>query len=155
MKPNSEHKINLHSIDVLLVEDNQDHVELILKILQDNNILNEVHVASDGEEALAFLYQRGKYMEAPRPGLILLDIKLPKVDGIEVLRIIKADPALKPIPVVVLTTSNGEREITASYNHGANSYIIKPVGFKELAMVIKDLKLYWLVVNSLPVQPMS
>ena len=101
MNPNSEHK-NPHPIDVLLVEDNPDHVELILEVLQANNILNEVHVVSDGEEALEFLYQRGKYMEAPRPGLILLDIKLPKVDGIEVLRRIKADPALKSIPVVVL-----------------------------------------------------
>jgi two-component system response regulator len=95
---------------------------LILKVLRENNILNEVHVVSDGEEALEFLYQRGKYMEAPRPGLILLDIKLPKVDGIEVLRRIKADPALKSIPVVVLTTSIGEREMMESYNLGANSY---------------------------------
>ena len=154
MNPNSEHK-NPHSIDVLLVEDNPDHVELILKVLQENNILNEVHVVSDGEEALEFLYQRGKYMEAPRPGLILLDIKLPKVGGIEVLRRIKADPALKSIPVVVLTTSIGEREMMESYNLGANSYIVKPVGFAEFAKVIKDLKLYWLVVNSLPVKSTS
>ncbi len=154
MNPNSEHKY-LHSIDVLLVEDNPDHVELILKGWQDNNILNEVHVVSDGEEALEFLYQRGKYMGAPRPGLILLDIKLPKVDGIEVLRRIKADPALKSIPVVVLTTVDGEREMMESYNLGANSYIVKPVGFEEFTKVIKDLKLYWLVVNSLPMKSMS
>jgi len=154
MNPNSEHK-NPHSIDVLLVEDNPDHVELILKVLRGNNILNEVYVASDGEEALEFLCHRGKYMEAPRPGLILLDIKLPKVDGIEVLKRIKADPALKSIPVVVLTTSTGERELIESYNLGANSYIIKPVGFEEFAKMIKDLKLYWLVVNSLPMQSTS
>ena len=94
-------------------------------------------------------------MEAPRPGLILLDIKLPRVDGIEVLRRIKADPALKSIPVVMLTTSIGESERIESYNLGANSYIVKPVGFEEFAKVIKNLKLYWLVVNSLPMKPAS
>jgi len=145
-----DEKRGMKSIEVLLVEDNDDHVELILKVLRENNILNEVHVVSDGEEALEFLYQRGKYMEATRPGLILLDIKLPKVDGIGVLRRIKADPALKSIPVVVLTTSTGEREMIESYNLGVNSYIVKPVDFGEFAKVIKDLKLYWLVVNSLP-----
>jgi CheY-like chemotaxis protein len=107
--------MNPNPVDILLVEDNADHVELILKVLQENRVFNEVHVVSDGEEAVEYLYQRGKFMEAPRPGLILLDIKLPKVDGKEVLRRIKADPALKSIPVVVLTTSIGEREMMESY----------------------------------------
>ena len=137
-------------IDVLLVEDNPDHVELILKALRDNNVLNEVHVATDGEEALEFLYQRGEHVDAPRPGLILLDIKLPKVDGIEVLRQIKADPKLKPIPVVMLTTSEDEAEMVESYSCGANSYIVKPVSFEQFIRVIKKMKLYWLVINSLP-----
>ena len=137
-------------IDVLLVEDNPDHVELILKALRDNNVLNEVHVATDGEEALDFLYQRGEYADAARPGLILLDIKLPKVDGIEVLRQIKTDAKLKSIPVVMLTTSAGEREIVESYNYGANSYIVKPVGFEQFVKAIKEVKLYWTVINSLP-----
>ena len=149
MNPNSEHK-NPHSIDILLVEDNLDHVELILKVLQENNILNEVHVVSDGEEALEFLYQGGKHMEAPRPGLILLDIKLPRVDGIEVLRRIKADPALKSIPVVVLTTSMGEREMMESYNLGANSYIVKPVDFGRFLEATKHISGYWCVWNTLP-----
>jgi len=139
------------SVDILLIEDNPDHVELILKALRDNNVLNEVHVVSDGEEALEFLYQRGKYMEAPRPGLILLDIRLPGMDGIEFLRQIKADPKLKLLPVVVLSTSEEKKDIMGCYGCGANSYIVKPVGFEEFSKVIKDLKLYWLVVNSLPI----
>jgi CheY-like chemotaxis protein len=149
MIPHSEFQ-NPHSVDILLVEDNADHVELILKALRDNNVLNEVRVVTNGEEALDFLYRRGEYADAPRPGLILLDIKLPKVDGIEVLRRIKADPKLKSIPVVMLTTSAGEEEMVESYNCGANSYIVKPVGFEQFVKVIKELKLYWLVINSLP-----
>lgn len=135
------------SVDILLVEDNADHVELILRALRDNNLLNQVHVVTNGEEALDFLYQRGKYSDAPRLGLILLDIKLPKVDGIEVLRRIKADPELRSIPVVMLTTSAGEQEIVESYSCGANSYIVKPLDFDQFVKAIKTLKLYWLVVN--------
>lgn len=137
-------------IDILLVEDNPDHVELTVKALQDNNVLNEVHVVTNGEEALDFLCQRGAYADARRPGLILLDIKLPRVNGIEVLRRIKTDPELKSIPVVMLTTSAGEREMVESYNYGANSYIVKPVDFEQFVKVIRDLKLYWTVINSLP-----
>jgi two-component system response regulator len=137
-------------IDILLVEDNLDHVELIIKALRNNNVLNEVHVATNGEEALDFLYQRGEYADVARPGLILLDIKLPKVDGIEVLRRIKADPKLKSIPAVMLTTSAGNEEMMESYNYGANSYIVKPVDFEQFVKVIKGLKLYWMVINSLP-----
>ena len=139
-------------LDILLIEDNPDHVELILKTLEENNVLNEVYVVTNGEDALDFLYQRGKYADAPRPGVILLDIKLPRVDGIEVLRQIKADAKLKPIPVVMLTTSAGEREIVESYNYGANSYIVKPVDFQQFAKVIKELKLYWMVISSLPTE---
>jgi two-component system response regulator len=149
MIPNPESQ-NLRSVDFLLVEDNPDHVELILKVLQDNNILNLVHVVTNGEKALDFIYQREEYADAPRPGLILLDIKLPRVDGTEVLRRIKADPKLESIPVVMLTSSVSEQEMVESYSRGANSYIIKPVGFEQFTEVIKDLKLYWLVVNVLP-----
>jgi CheY-like chemotaxis protein len=144
------------SVDILLIEDNADHVELILKALQDNNVLNEMHVVASGEEAMDFLYQRGAaYVDKAQPGLILLDIKLPGMDGIEFLRRIKADPKLKRIPVVILTTSAGEKEIVESYNCGANSYIVKPVDFEQFVKVIKDLKLYWLVVNSLPMKSTS
>ena len=135
------------SVNILLVEDNPDHVELILRTLRENNLLNQVHVVTNGEEALDFLYQRGKYSDAPRPGLILLDIKLPRVDGIEVLRRIKADPELRSIPVVMLTTSAGEQEMVESYNCGANSYIVKPLDFDQFVKAIKALKLYWLVIN--------
>ena len=137
-------------IDILLVEDNPDHVELILKALRDNNVLNEVYVVTNGEKALDFLYQRGEYADAPRPGLILLDIKLPRMEGIEVLRRIKADPKLKSIPVVMLTTSASEAEMMDSYSCGANSYVVKPVDFEQFVKVIKELKLYWMVINSLP-----
>ena len=139
--------MDLQSVDILLVEDNPDHVELILRALRENNLLNQVHVVTNGEEALDFLYQRGKYANAPRPGLILLDIKLPRVDGIEVLRRIKADPELRSIPTVMLTTSAGEQEIVESYSCGANSYIVKPLDFNQFVKAIKTLKLYWLVVN--------
>jgi CheY-like chemotaxis protein len=142
--------MNPKSVDILLIEDNPDHVELIVKTLQDNGVLNEVHVVASGEEAMDFLSQRGAYVNAARPGLILLDIKLPGMDGIDFLGRIKADPKLKPIPVVVLTTSAGEKEIVESYSCGANSYIVKPVDFEHFAKVIKELKLYWMVVNSLP-----
>ncbi len=121
-------------------------------MLQDNNVLNEVYVVTNGEDALDFLYQRGAYADARRPGLILLDIKLPRVDGIEVLRQIKADAKLKAIPVVMLTTSAGEREMVESYHYGANSYIVKPVDFEQFVKAIKELKLYWLVLNSLPTE---
>jgi len=142
--------MDLQSVNILLVEDNLDHVELILRTLRDNNLLNQVHVVTNGEEALDFLYRRGKYSDAPRPVLTLLDIKLPRVDGIEVLRQIKADPELKSMPVVMLTTSADEQEIVESYTCGANSYIVKPLDFDQFVKAIKAVKLYWLVINSLP-----
>ena len=138
------------SVDILLIEDNADHVELIVKALKNNNVLNEVNVVTSGEEAINFLYQRGAYVDAARPGLILLDIKLPGMDGIEFLRRIKADPKLKRIPVVVLSTSESEKDIVGCYGCGANSYIVKPVEFSQFAKVIKEVKLYWIVINSLP-----
>ena len=137
-------------VNILLIEDNPDHVELTLTALRNNNVLNEVHVVASGEEAMDLLYRRGKYADAARPGLILVDIKLPGMDGIELVGRIKADPKLKPIPVVILTTSTAEEEIEKSYNNGANSYIVKPVDFAQFGKVIKELKLYWMIVNSLP-----
>lgn len=136
--------------DVLLVEDNPDHVELIIGALHSDRAPLHIYVATDGEEGLDFLHQRGPYADAPRPKLILMDIKLPKVQGIEVLRRIKVDPQLRSIPVVMLTTSANTRDIVESYRCGANSYIVKPVGFARFVQVIKDLQLYWLVVSRLP-----
>jgi CheY-like chemotaxis protein len=143
--------MNPKTVGVLLVEDNADHVELISKVLGDSKVMNGLHVVTSGEEALDFLCRRGEHADAPRPALILLDIKLPKVNGIEVLRRIKADAELKSIPVVMLTTSAGNEEMIKSYNYGANSYIVKPVDFEQFVKLIKDLRLYWLAINSLPV----
>ncbi|MFO7985024.1 MAG: response regulator [Desulfatiglandaceae bacterium] len=140
-------------VDILLVEDNPDHAELTLKALTQNNILNEVHWISDGQEALDFMYHRGSYNDPeryPRPGLILLDIRLPKVDGLDVLKQLKEDPQFKSIPVIMLTTSDRDEEIARSYAGGANSYVVKPMDFKNFMKKVRELKLYWTITNSLP-----
>jgi two-component system response regulator len=144
---------NHGKVDVLLVEDNPDHAELTLKALKDGNVLNEIVWVKDGEEALDFLYHRGRYADAtkaPRPGLILLDLRLPKVDGHEVLRQIKSDEDLRSIPVVMLTTSEREDEICQSYEAGANSFVSKPVRFGDFVERVTSLKLYWVLTNLLP-----
>ena len=140
-------------VDILLVEDDPDHAELTVRALKENNILNEVYVASDGQEALDFVYHRGKYSDEkkfPRPGLILLDIRLPKVDGLAVLKQLKDDPQFKSIPIIMLTTSDRDEEIAKSYAGGANSYVVKPVEFEEFMKKIKQLRLYWTIINTLP-----
>lgn len=140
-------------VDILLVEDNEDHIELTLRALKNNNLINDIHVVKDGQEALDFAYHRGKYQDTERysrPGLILLDIHLPKLNGLEVLETLKKDPDVKSIPIIMLTTSSRDEEIAKSYAGGANSYVTKPVDFEEFAKKIKDMKLYWTIVNSLP-----
>jgi CheY-like chemotaxis protein len=140
-------------VNILLVEDNRDHADLTRRALKEGNLLNEIFWVKDGEEALDFLYRRGRYTEpatAPRPGLILLDIKLPKLGGHEVLRQIKSDRELRTIPVVILTTSDRDEEVRASYLGGANSYVCKPVKFAEFVAQVKSLKLYWVLTNTLP-----
>lgn len=140
-------------VNILLVEDNEDHVELTLRALKNNNIINEIYVVKNGQEALDFIYHQGEYEDAekyPRPGLILLDIHLPKVNGFEVLETLKKDPDVKSIPIIMLTTSSRDEEIAKSYADGANSYVTKPVDFGEFMKKIKDLKLYWTIVSSLP-----
>lgn len=137
-------------INILLIEDNPDHVELIVKELKNHKLMNRIYVTEDGQSALDFLFRSGKYKDpenAPRPGLILLDLKLPKVDGIEVLKRIKSDPDLKVIPVIVLTTSAREKDIDMSYKNGADSYIVKPVKFQKFSDVINKIKLYWILTN--------
>lgn len=138
---------------ILLIEDNPDHVILIKEALAVNNIINEIQVVGDGQEALDYLFRRGQYADpqkSPRPTLILLDIRLPRIDGQEVLKTIKSDPELKHIPVIVLTTTTQETEIVKSYRNGANSYITKPIDPQEFFNKIKNLKLYWMITNSLP-----
>ena len=134
-------------IDILLVEDNPDHVILTKRVLEDNKVSNKVYVCSDGAEALDFVYRKAKYSDAPRPGLILLDVKLPRVDGFEVLKKLKSDPTLKSIPIVMLTTSARDEEIARGYNEGANSYVTKPVKFDEFTEKIKNVGLYWGLVS--------
>jgi two-component system response regulator len=140
-------------IDILLVEDNPDHATLTMRALKDGNMLNEIFWVKDGQAAVDFLHRQGPYADpakAPRPGLILLDIRLPKLDGHEVLRQIKSDLALRAIPVVMLTTSERDDEIQACYAAGVNSYVAKPVKFTDFAHTITSLKLYWVMVNHLP-----
>ncbi len=136
-------------IEILLVEDNQDDVELTLHALRKENLANYIHVARDGEEALEFLFRNGGLEHPPR--LILLDLKLPKVDGMEVLKRLKADARTKTIPVVIMTSSKEERDLVSSYSMGANSYIQKPVDFDQFRETVKNVGMYWLVINQPPV----
>jgi two-component system response regulator len=136
-------------IDILLVEDNPNDAELTLRALKEHNLANTVHLARDGAEALEFLFGEGPGRTAV-PKVILLDLKLPKVDGLEVLRRLKADDRTKLIPVVVLSSSREEPDIATSYRLGANSYIVKPVDFEAFVRAVSDVGLYWLLLNESP-----
>ena len=140
-------------VQILLVEDNPDDVELTLHALRREKLANRIEVARDGEEALDFLFCRGPYahrsFEHP-PRMILLDLKLPKVDGLEILRQIKDHPSIRAIPVVILTASREEKDMVKGYQLGVNSYIQKPVDFNQFRDTVKQLGLYWLVVNESP-----
>ena len=142
------------AVSILLVEDNQDHAELTLKALEHGNTINRIFWVKDGEEAMDFLQRRNRWGEKagdiPRPGLILLDINLPKLSGHEVLKRIKADDILRSIPVVMLTTSDREEEVAASYRSGVNSFVTKPVKFSDFVERIKNVKGYWIITNRLP-----
>jgi two-component system, response regulator len=144
---------NLDCIDILLVEDTPYDVELTLRALTKKNIVNPVHVVGDGAEALDFLFARGSYENRDvnnTPKVILLDLKLPKVDGLEVLKTIKGDDSLKTIPVVVLTSSREEQDVVRSYRLGVNSYIVKPVDFEKFLEAVSSMGLYWLLLNQPP-----
>lgn len=141
------------SSEILLVEDNASDAELTLHALRNNNIAKHIRLARDGEEALDFLLCRGPFADRqfdPPPQLVLLDLKLPKVDGIQVLQEIKANARTRSIPVVVLTSSKEERDLVKSYRLGVNSYIQKPVSFADFQNVVRQLGMYWLLLNSNP-----
>jgi DNA-binding response OmpR family regulator len=137
---------------ILLVEDDPKDVELTLTALDEYNLANEVIVASDGQEALDYLYCRGNFMKrsGENPAVLLLDLKLPKVDGLEVLQQVKSDENLRMIPVVVLTSSHEEKDMIASYKLGVNAYVVKPVDFHEFVNAIKELGVFWAVINQPP-----
>jgi CheY-like chemotaxis protein len=137
---------------ILLVEDNPNDVELTLEALADYRLANEIVVLNDGEEALDYLYRRGRFAarDPMLPAVILLDLKMPKVDGLTVLRTVKANPALKCIPIVMLTSSREERGIVESYQLGVNAYVVKPVDFGQFVEAIKKLGYFWAVLNEPP-----
>lgn len=145
--------LNGEPLSILLVEDNPDHAELAIRNLHDGKLANRVFHVEDGEAALDFLFNRGSYSDRekyPRPHLVLLDLRLPKVDGIEVLKVVKGSELLKSIPVVILTTSAAERDLTMAYQHYVNSYLTKPVDFDSFNNLLRDLGFYWLAWNRRP-----
>ena len=140
-------------VELLLVEDNPEDLKMTLRALKKANLANHIHIARDGEEALQFIFCEGEYSGRKienAPKVILLDLKLPKVDGKEVLERIKSDPRTKMIPVVVLTSSKEQSDVVESYNLGVNSYIVKPVNFEGFAAAVQDLGMYWLLHNQAP-----
>ncbi len=139
-----------NQVEILLVEDNPNDVELTLHAFKSNHVSNFIHVVRDGAEALEYIFCEDQYKERKienSPKLILLDLKLPKVDGMQVLRKIRSDDRTKSIPVVILTSSDEERDVIESYKLGVNSYIRKPVDFEKFSKVVKDLEYYWLLLN--------
>jgi two-component system response regulator len=145
--------MNTHPVEILLVEDNPNDVELTLHALRKHNLANSIHVVRDGEEALDFLFCRGAYQSRDAgltPKVVLLDLKLPKVDGLEVLRQIRADERTHPLPVVIMTSSREERDVVAGYKLGINSYIVKPVEFDQFSEAVRQIGCYWLLLNQPP-----
>jgi two-component system response regulator len=137
---------------ILLAEDSQHDVELTLAALDEHNLANEVVVARDGAEALDYLFQRGKFTGHANglPVVVLLDLKMPKVDGLEVLRVMRADPVLKQVPVVMVTSSREEQDLVRSYQLGVNAYVVKPVDFQKFVESIKQIGFFWAVINEPP-----
>jgi CheY-like chemotaxis protein len=142
-------------LEILLVEDNEDHAELVRRALAEHRVANRIRHLSDGQMALDYLFRRGPFEDpasSPRPHVVLLDLRLPRVDGLEVLAVVKTDPDLRRIPVVVLTTSDAERDLARAYASHANSYLVKPVGFESFQKLMEDFGFYWLGWNRNPAE---
>ena len=144
---------DLQQVEILLAEDSPADAEMTLRALRRNNLANKVHWVRDGEEALDYMFCRGAYESRNRalsPKLVMLDIKMPKVDGIEVLRRLKSDAALRAVPVVIMTSSSEQRDLVESYHLGVNSYIVKPVEFEAFHETVAKIGLYWVLTNRVP-----
>jgi CheY-like chemotaxis protein len=142
-----------NEIEILLVEDSQDDLDMTLRALRKSNLANRIQIARDGAEALEFIFCQGAYAGRKIenvPKLILLDLKLPKVDGLEVLRRVKGDPRTKMIPIAILTSSKEQKDVIESYGLGVNSYVVKPVNFENFATAVQELGMYWLLLNEPP-----
>jgi len=145
--------VSSHPVDILIVEDSAEDLELALRALRKANLASRIEVARDGQDALDFLFCTGAHVDRQvedKPGVVLLDLKLPKVDGLEVLQRLKSDARTRTIPTVVLTSSNERADIQRSYELGVNSYVVKPVNFDQFAAAVQKLGLYWLLLNQRP-----
>ena len=147
--------MNMEPVDILLVEDNEDDIVIIQETFADTKLANIMHTVRDGEQALAYLRREGPYKEVQQPGLILLDINMPKKNGFEVVQELKADRQLRSIPVIMLTMSDREEDIALSYACGASSYIRKPVDLDQFQAVVRQFEVYWTMVSKIPVQNSS
>ena len=149
----AKHEINGEPVTVLLVEDNPAHAELVIRSFEDHRIANRIHHVSDGEEALDYLLRRGAYADpakSPTPHMVLLDLRLPRIDGLEVLKEIKSVKELEKIPTVIFTTSSAEVDVAKAYGYHANSYLVKPVDFEKFNQLMDDIGFYWLAWNHHP-----
>lgn len=140
-------------LNILLIEDNPDHAELVMRSFQEHRVANSIHHVTHGEEALQYLFRQGNYADpatSPRPHIILLDLRLPRIDGLEILKTIRAAPEIRNIPIVVLTTSQAEQDVARAYSGHVNSYLVKPVDFESFTRMMEDLGFYWLAWNHYP-----
>jgi len=150
--------MNGEPLTILFVEDNPDHAELVMRSLEEHRVINQIHHLSDGEAALDYLFRRGGYADpaaSPRPHVVLLDLRLPKVDGLEILKAIRSSEELRTMPVVILTTSHAELDVSRAYEYHANSYLVKPLDFEKFTKMMDDLGFYWLGWNHYPWPPES
>ncbi len=149
----TNNKINGEPVTVLLVEDNEAHAELVIRSFEEHRIANKIYHVADGEKALDYLFRRGDYADpekSPVPHVILLDLRLPKIDGLEVLKEIKSSKELDKLPTVIFTTSNAEIDVATAYEYRANSYLVKPVNFEKFSKLLNDIGFYWLAWNYYP-----